>query len=411
VSDILRPADEDGVRDAVAGALSDGVPLAVEGAGSKAGLGRPVQARATLSLAGLAGIGLYEPEELVLSAGAGTKLADIEAALDAAGQQLAFEPPDWGPLFGALPGTGTLGGAIACNLSGPRRPSAGAARDHLLGVRAVTGRGEVVKTGGRVVKNVTGYDLCKLLAGSYGTLAAMTEITVKVLPRPEKTRTLLVFGLDDAAAVRALGRALFSPHAASGAAHLPEAVARLSSVGYVRDAGAAVTALRIEGPAPSVAARCSALRAMLGALGPVEELHFHNSRAFWAEIGAAAPFAGPPGDVAALWRVSVPPSEGAALGATLEALDDAAWYYDWGGGLVWARVAESGGDGGAGEIRGAIRRGGGHATLIRAPEALRAAVPVFQPQPASVAALAERVREGFDPKRILNPGRMGGAEV
>ncbi len=405
----ICPDTEDGVRDAIAGALADAAPLALEGAGSKRGLGRPVQARATLSLGGHTGIELYEPEELVLSARAGTRLAEIEAVLIEAGQQLAFEPPDWGPLYGAPAEAATLGGVIACNLSGPRRISAGAARDHLLGARAVTGRGEVVKTGGRVVKNVTGYDLCKLLAGSHGTLAAMTEITVKVLPRAEKTRTVLVFGLGDAAAIAALGLALSSPHAVSGAAHLPAGIAALSSVGYVRDAGAAVTALRIEGPEPSVAARCRALRDMLGAHGAVEELHFHNSRTLWAEVGAATPFAGGPDDASALWRVSVPPSEGAALGAALAALGGAELYYDWGGGLVWARINEGFDDGGAGVIRDAIASGGGgHATLIRAPEALRAAVPVFQPQPAPVAALAERVRAGFDPRRILNPGRMGG---
>jgi len=405
VTDTIRPTDENGVREAIADALAAAAPLAIEGGGTKGGLGRPVQTRATLSLAGLAGIALYEPDELVLSAAAGTPLATIEAALDEAGQQLAFEPPDWGPLYGAPAGAATLGGVIACNLSGPRRLSAGAARDHLLGARAVTGRGEVVKTGGRVVKNVTGYDLCKLLAGSYGTLAAMTEITVKVLPRPEKTRTVLVFGLDDAAGIKALGQALFSRHAVSGAAHLPATVAAMSGVGYVREAGASVTALRIEGPEPSVAARCRALRDMMGTHGPVEELHFHNSRTFWAEVGAAAPFAG---EDSVLWRVSVPPSDGAALGQALGRLDGARFYYDWGGGLVWARIGEGSGDGGAAAIRAAIAGGGGHATLIRAPEALRAAVPVFQPMPAAVAALAERVREGFDPGRILNPGRIGG---
>ncbi|MEE8332914.1 MAG: FAD-binding protein [Alphaproteobacteria bacterium] len=404
---ILRPDDEDGVRDVVASALADAVPLAIEGAGSKGCLGHPMRSRATLSLGGLSGIELYQPEELVLSARAGTPLGDIEAALEGSSQQLAFEPPDWGPLFGVAGGAATLGGVIACNLSGPRRIFAGAARDHLLGARVVTGRGEIVKTGGRVVKNVTGYDLCKLLAGSHGTLAAMTEITVKVLPRPEKTRTVLVFGLDDAAAIEALGLALSSPHAVSGAAHLPADIAVLSTVGYVRDAGAAVTALRIEGPEPSVAARCLALRDMLGKHGAVEELHFQNSRTLWAEIGAATPFAGVPDDASVLWRVSVPPAHGAALGGALSARGGAKLYYDWGGGLIWVRITDGGDDGGAGLIRGAIAGGGGHATLIRAPEALRAVVPVFQPQPTAVAALAERVREGFDPGRILNPGRMG----
>ena len=359
-------------------------------------------AKRTLDLSALAGITLYEPAELVLTARAATTLTDIEVALAANNQMLAFEPPDVGPLLGAAPGAGTLGGAIACNLAGPRRPKAGAARDHVLGVRAVTGRGEIVKAGGRVVKNVTGYDLAKLFTGSFGTLAALTEITVKVLPGGEKTRTVLAYGLDVALAVAAMTRALAGPDDVSAACWLPDAIAARIPVGRVCDPGVSVTALRIEGPEPSVLARTESLRAMLADFGPVEELHWHNSRKFWAAVGNVAPFAHADG---AVWRLSLPPSAAVAATAALAAIGGAECYLDWGGGLAWLRVPERS-DASHASVRAAIAPCGGHATLIRAPEHLRAAVPVFQPPSPAVAALSARVKDAFDPALILNPGRM-----
>jgi len=243
------PETEAQLVEAVAGALAQSTPLDLVGAGSKRGFGRPTNAARTVSLRRLAGIRLYEPEELVMSAGAGTPVAEIEATLAANGQMLAFEPPDLGMFYGGAKGAGTIGGAFACNLAGPRRVKAGAARDHILGVRAVSGRGESFKSGGRVVKNVTGYDLGKLLAGSFGTLAAMAEITFKVLPAPEVTRTVVLQGLDDAAAIKAMERALGSPNEVSGAAHVP---------------AWRTTLLRLEGIAASVAARAAALKELLG---------------------------------------------------------------------------------------------------------------------------------------------------
>ncbi len=225
--DVIRPETEDEVRDAVAEALASATVLDVAGGATKRALGRAVPRARRLEVAGLAGISLYEPEELVMSAAAGTPLAEIEARLAGEGQELGFEPPDWRALLGAVDRESTIGGTIACNLSGPRRIKAGAARDHVLGVRAVSGRGEVFKSGGRVVKNVTGYDMSKLLAGSYGTLGVMTEITLKVLPAAEKIRTVLVAGLDDAAGIAALTRALHSPNDVSAAAHLPARAAAL----------------------------------------------------------------------------------------------------------------------------------------------------------------------------------------
>jgi glycolate oxidase FAD binding subunit len=406
----FKPDNADQVVEAVAWAAAEAQPLEVAGRGSKRGLGRPVQAAHGINLSGLTGITLYEPVELVLSARAGTPMAEIEAALAAEHQQLAFEPGDLGPLLGAGAGVGqgSIGGALACNLAGPRRIKAGAARDHFLGASAVSGRGEAFKCGGRVVKNVTGYDLCKLLAGSYGTLAVLTDVTVKVMPAPEKTRTVLLLGLDDAGARAAMTRALQSSHEVSGAAHLPAPVAVRSAVSYVARAGGAVTALRVEGPGPSVAYRCTALREDLADLADSEELHSMNSEALWRELRDVAPFVGQP--EGPLWRVSVPPRDGDRLVAAVARDLDAEYFYDWGGGLIWLAPAAPGEDAGAARIRAALGAapgsGGGHATLIRAPAELRAAVPVFQPQDPAKAALTTRVKDGFDPKRVLNPGRM-----
>jgi glycolate oxidase FAD binding subunit len=400
----LRPKNADELLDAVKWAVAEASPLEVIGAGSKRALGRPSQADHTLDLSRLSGIGLYEPNELVLGAAAGTPLIEIEKALAEERQMLAFEPPDLGPLLGGEAGKATLGGVVACNLSGPRRIKAGAARDHFLGFEAVSGRGEAFKAGGRVVKNVTGYDLCKLIAGSYGTLAVMSSLTVKVLPAPEKTRTMLIVGLDDAKAVAAMAAGLGSAHEVSGAAHLPAALAARSGVSYLSQAGGAVTALRVEGPGPSVEHRCAALREALGGSGATEELHGHNSSAFWREVRDVSFFAG--SDERIVWRISVPPSEGAGVVAAIaQDIGAAEALYDWGGGLIWLAMPLSE-EAGAAAVRGAVAASGGHATLFRAPADIRAAVEVFQPQDAALAALTARLKENFDPRGVLNPGRM-----
>lgn len=407
--EILKPETEDAVKEIVAAAVAAEYPLEIMGAGSRRGIGRPVIAGRALSLSQLTGVTLYEPAELVMTVRAGTLLQEIRSVLAEKNQQLAFEPPDWGPLFGGEADLATIGGIIAGNLSGPRRLRAGAARDHLLGARMVTGRGEIIKTGGRVVKNVTGYDLCKLLAGSYGTLSVLTEMTLKVLPAPPKTRTILVFGQSAADAQVAMTAALNSPHEVSGAAWLPEDIAARSGVSYVAEAQSAVTALRIEGPEPSVAARCDSLRSLLSNHGPMEELHYHNSAAFWQEVGSATFFAdGTSGDGRGtpVWRLSIPPADMPRVTEAIAARCQAEAYADWGGGLMWLRVTSDLEDGGAGIIRAAIAPGGGHATLMRGSEDLRSRIPVFQPQAPELAALSARVKHGFDPHHILNRGRM-----
>jgi glycolate dehydrogenase FAD-binding subunit len=402
VPDTLKPRDAKEVEEALRWALDGGRALEVVGAGSKRAIGRPGRTDLTLDLSGLSGVTLYEPEELVLTARAGTPLAEIEALLAAKGQQLAFEPIDCGPILGAPAGRGTLGGVLATNLSGPRRVKAGAARDHFLGVTAVSGRGETFKSGGRVVKNVTGYDLCKLLAGSWGTLAAMTEVTVKTLPKPATEETLLLLGLSDAAAIKAMTAAMGSPCDVSGAAHLPAAAAPRTP-GHVHRS--AITALRLEGVEPSVANRMMALESLLRPFGELDLLGEADSAAFWQAVRDGLPFAATGAAERPLWRVSVPPSQGAQAAAAIEETAGAQVFYDWAGGLIWVETLPSS-DAGAAAVHGAVAAAGGHATLIRAPAAMRAAVDVFPPQDAALAALTGRVKEGFDPKGLLNPGRL-----
>ena len=403
---LFAPADLEELRSAVADALAAGEPLEVAAGGSKRGLGRPLQLPRTLDLSRLSGIRDYQPSELVLSAGAATPLAEIEQALADNRQMLAFEPPDWDAIYGiagAEAGKRTLGGVLATNLSGPRRLKAGAARDHFLGFRGVSGRAEVFKAGGKVVKNVTGYDLPKLLAGSFGTLAALEEVTVKVLPRPEATVTLLFLGLEPGLAVRRFAAALASPYEVSAAAYLPAELTAGSGLASLP----AIAALRLEGPAPSVAFRRQRLLAELAGGGESGALEGEAAEAFWRAVGNAKPLAEPAEH--ALWRISLAPSRGAELALGLARECGARWYLDWGGGLLWAAVAGAE-DGGAGAIRAALRgpggKGEGHATLVRGPAGLRRAVPVFEPPPPALAALAGRVKAGFDPNRILNPGRM-----
>ena len=385
----IKPRSPEELRQAVEWALNDGTTLDVRGQGSKIALGRPMSCGQVLDLSGVSGIVDYAPEELVVTLRAGTPIGEVEALLAQRNQMLAFEPPDLGPLLGREAGQGTLVGAVMGNLAGPRRLSAGAARDHLLGFSGVNGRGEAFKSGGKVMKNVTGYDLSKLLAGSWGTLAVLDQVSVKVLPAPDQTRTLLLLGLDDAAAVSAMCAAMGSPHEVSGAAHLPGR-----------------TALRIEGVAPSVEARLKGLRDLLAGTGAaMEELGTLESRAFWREVRDVAPLAA--ARDAVVWKISCPPTEGPAIVARLKALRPAAEaFYDWSGGLVWLALPASA-DADHVAVRGAIGATGGHATLIRAPEAVRAVVPVFHPQPPALAALATRVKESFDPRRLFNPGRMG----
>jgi glycolate oxidase FAD binding subunit len=415
--DTLRVRDAKDVEEVVRAAIAGDQPLEIIGHGTRRAIGHPMATNAVLDLSALNAVSAYEPNELIITVQAGAPLADVQSLIDSKNQQFAFEPMDTSALLG-VSGSGTIGGMIGAGLAGPRRIKAGGARDHLLGAHAVSGFGDSFKTGGKVVKNVTGYDLCKLLAGSWGTLAVMTEVTLKVMPKPESERTLMLSGLDDVTANRAMTAALGSPYDVSGAAHLPNsafrpatgALAGLSSQGLspqgLSPQDRAVTLLRLEGIAASVADRANSLGKMLSPFGSVETLQDAASATAWSAIRDVEPFAAG-GALGAwpVWRIVCPPASGGALGQALARDSGGDVIYDWGGGLIWAALPPKP-DAQAALVRQRVDAAGGHAALFRASEQTRRNVDVFHPQAAGLAALSQRVRHSFDPKIILNRGRM-----
>jgi len=405
--DTLKVRDAKDVEQVVRAAIASDQPLEIIGHGCKRLIGQPMATNALLDLSALNAVTAYEPSELIITVQAGAPLADVLSLIDSKNQQFAFEPIDTAPLLGT-PGVGTIGGMIGAGLAGPRRIKAGGVRDHLLGAHAVSGFGDSFKTGGRVVKNVTGYDLCKLLAGSWGTLAVMTEVTLKVMPRPESERTLVLRGLDDITANKAMTAALGSPFDVSGAAHVPNsafraAVDALSDLGSPREA---VTLLRLEGITASATHRAAALGKALTPFGTAQIIEDAASMAVWSSVRDVKPLAAD-GALGAwpVWRIVCPPAAGGALGQALSRDTGGDVIYDWGGGLIWAALPPKP-DAQAALVRARVNAVGGHAMLLRASEQVRRDVDVFHPQQGSLAALAERVRHSFDPKNILNRGRM-----
>ena len=386
----------------VAEAADTRTPLEVMGRGTKREVGRPVQYGAVLSTENLTGIQLYEPSELVLVARAGTPIAQIEQALTEHDQEMPFEPIDLGPVLGFGRGQGTVGGMVATNFSGSRRILSGSVRDHVLGVQAVNGSGETIRAGGRVMKNVTGYDLSRALSGSWGTLAVMTEVAIKVLPAQREVRTVLCFGLADPNGIEALCLAMGTPFEVSGTVHMHAELAERLSDQEIANAGASVTAIRVENFPASARYRSSRLKQMLQAYAPALELDTLRSRAFWDEIKTLKMFqkADRP-----LWRISTVPTAAAKLVHNLARKIDVRVLYDWSGGLVWLETPPIS-DAGAVEIRRNLAEIGGHATLIRAEAPARAAIDVFQPLDKPVMALTASLKRAFDPVGILNPGRM-----
>jgi glycolate oxidase FAD binding subunit len=375
---MIAPDSEQGIADAVLAATG---PLLVQGNATKAAMLRPVQAAETLSTANLAGITLYAPNELVMSAKAGTRLSDIETALAERGQQMIAEPPH---IHGE---NQTIGGIFATNFSGPRRVTGGAIRDHVLGVRCVNGKGEIQNFGGRVLKNVTGLDLAKFLTGSFGTLAVLTEITFKVLPITAATGTLAIRNLEPQDAVKCLSAGLGSPFSVSGAAYLPA-----TKTAY----------LRIEDFAASVKYRTEKLAAQLQAFDQAEILDTKASKAFWADIRDCKPLA----NAGATWRISAAPSAGPKILRALERVGITG-FLDWGGGLIWLT-------GPADEVshRAVTQEATAHGAvwwLMDAPAPLRAMVDVMPPETPALAAIGQRLRDKFDPRGLFNPGKLRAA--
>lgn len=396
----LIPNSETDAAYVIRNAASQGKKLALRGSNTRAGFGNPVEAAEAMSSRGLSGIVDYGPAEMVMTAKAGTPVAEIEAMLAANRQMMAFEPMDHRGIMGTS-GEPTIGGVFAANVSGPRRFVAGAARDSLLGIRFINGKGEAIRAGGRVMKNVTGLDLVKLLAGSHGTLGFLTEVTFRVLPVPQAVETIVISGLDDAVAAKAMAAAMALPVEVSGAAHLPQTV-RHRFIGGALPEGEA-TVLRLEGLAASVSVRAEKLAAVMEAFGPVARLGTEESLILWREIRDVHPYTD--GTQKTLWRVSVAPSAGHQLVAALRLEAGVDAFYDWQGGLIWMRMEA---DPEAELLRRYIRAlGGGHATLMRASDAVRAEIPAFEPLPDAVAALSARVKQKLDPAGIFSPGKMG----
>ena len=392
---VHRPSDAAEAAHIVADAAARKVVLSPVGHGSKSGVGqiadKPVEA---VSSSGLSGIIQYNPAEMVFVAHAGTSMGVIDAALKEAKQRLIFEPANWSGLFGETQAQ-TIGGIAATNMSGPRRFAAGAARDSLLGLKYINGRGDLIKSGGQVMKNVTGLDLVKLLCGSWGTLGLITEVSYKAVPIAETETTLAIAGIDNETAAKVMARAMATSCEVTGAAHLPD--------GKAFGLDGAATVLRLEGLAGSVADRVERLKSALGSAHDIATLSDEPSRDLWSSVGDVAPFCD--GTDKPVWRISVPPMSGWKVVRAIADAADCDAFFDWQGGLVWLRLADET-DARAALIRKAVaKNGGGHATLIRASEALRKTVPVFEPEAPAITALNGRIRAAIDPYGVFATAR------
>lgn len=404
--EIVRPTTEAELQSTLSGLAAQKLPAEIRGAGSKAAVGRPAPQSVVVELARLSGITLYEPTELVMSANAGTSLAQIEGTLGERGQMLAFEPVDLGPATGGAGGIQTIGSVFATNISGARRIAAGAARDHLLGVRAINGRGEVFKSGGRVLKNVTGYDVARGLTGSWGTLAVLSEVTFKVLPKPQQTETLVYAGLSDEIGVELLCAAMGTPFEVSGTAHLTAGLTKRLELNSLAREASTLTAIRIENFSSSVAYRIDRLKAALKIYGTPFTLPHEASLPFWSELRRLSVLTPVKGETPAhLWRLSTAPALAAKVINSVRRNMKVEAYYDASGGVIWLEVTASA-DAGAADIRRILSTHGGHATLIRAEADVRSSVEVFQPMSPAVERLTRGLKTAFDPSGILNPGRM-----
>ena len=389
----LKPSCEQDVVNLVTQAIEDGAPLRIKGGGTRQGLGRASQQARTLDMSSISGITLYEPSEMVIGAWAGTSVAEVQKTLDAKGQMLTFEPVDHRVLLGT-DGEPTIGAVVAGNISGPRRLYGGAARDSLIGVRFVNGRGELVKNGGRVMKNVTGLDLVKLQAGAWGTLGVLTEVIFKVLPKPELVQTLVLENLDDKVGVDALCAACGTPYEVTGAAHLPAS-----------DNQSSRTLMRIEGLENSVRYRAGELATAMSHFGETYMIEGDVQSELWQQVCDCEILAEP--REKAVWKVSVQPTNGPKFVERVKSEFSINHYYDWSGGLVWLSVdAQSNGDAGAELIHKTAQDLGGHAMLVRGNEELRSRIAVFSPQPAPIAHLSAGIKNSFDPDHLINPGLM-----
>ncbi len=393
---LVTVSNLDEVREVVNDAMADRRQVEILASGSKRALGRRCSYDLTMDLSAMTGIIDYQPEELVITLRAGTPMLEVGAALAQARQMLAFEVPDYSHLFDTS-GSGTIGGVVATNLSGPRRLTVGAARDYLLGFEAISGRGEAFKSGGRVMKNVTGYDLSKLMTGSFGTLAVMDEITLKTLPSPETSCSLIVEAVDFAAAVSKISGLFATPHEPSSAAILPASLAKEAGLQESSGNDSCVIVVRLEGIPISIGNRLDNLQRLAGGYS----LEAPASEALWAKIRDVKLFATPVHDV---WKISCAPTDAPSLVKKIEHNHEINYFADWAGGLIWM-TSDSNNLGH--DLRAALATlSGGFALLVRDSGTTRHTIPPFQPLADPLLALHKRVKAAFDPLAILNAGRM-----
>ncbi len=403
MADVYMPRNEEELAGFVKDARASRYPLEICGFRSKREAGRPLNPSAVISSAKLSGITLYEPNELVISAKAGTPLYEVEAALARHSQELAFEPADFSRIYGRDALAASIGGVAAMNISGPRRVLRGAARDHMLGIRAVNGEGTLIKSGGRVMKNVTGVNLVRGLSGSWGTLSVFTEVTFKVLPKAPESRTVMFLGLADEAATGVMSAAMGTPYEVSGTVHLHAALTARLSDQEIAPARTALTALRLEGAPRSLGYRAEKLRRELSPFGDTYELDPQRSQDFWADIRSLSflseDFERP------LWRIATAPSKAALIVRALSAFFEVNAAYEWSGGLLWLELPPSS-DASVTEVRRVLAEFEADSTLMRAPRAVRSAIEVFHPLPLTKMKIVQALKNAFDPAGVLNPGRM-----
>lgn len=403
--EVWKPQNTTELQSAIKDALSSQITLELRGAGSRLKLGRKVQSNALVDLSQLSGITLYEPEEMIIITKPGTPLAEIESTLAQHNQRLAFDPPSYAALWGIPSEHGTIGGAMMTGRAGSRRLTAGGPRDHCLGVKAVNGFGDVCAVGGRVVKNVTGFDISKLVTGSYGTLCAVSELTLKTHPSSNDTVTLALLGLDDSIAVNAMRQAMSSSCQVSAAAHLPEHITN-HFPNDMLPTDTSVTLLRLDGFHPTTGARAEVLSNQLKNAGEHQFIPCAESAVLWQEISSAQCFS--QNIDHALWHLSIPPKNGPKIIDYLRLVFEFDYYFDWAGSGIWIEIRNPSHDYSE-EIRQSIQElasGDGHATLIRTPHDIIDTIDPFQPLAPEIEAITRKIKSQFDPMNIFNPGRM-----
>ena len=397
---VLKPTTREEISDIIKKCYKKNIPIEVSCLKSKKKIGRNFQTEKTLDLSSYSGIIEYKPEELYIKAKAGTSLKEIKDELDKHNQQLAFEPVDFGPIFLGKTDEGSIGGVIACNFSGPRRFKVGSVRDHVLGFQGVNGKGEIIKSGGTVVKNVTGYDLSKLLSGSFGTLTVLTEVSVKVLPKPSLTKTLVIDNPHLLKALDYLSIALSSSSDPSGGVFYPEYFRNYFTFNDLTTEGP-ITAIRIEGASNSIDHRikklCEELKVNRNEVAILEP---EQSNIFWEKTRRLEIFSELKDN---LLRIVIPSNE------TFEVLNklkvfDIKYFIDWGGSLIWVQI-EIIDSKILRKIKEIISNANGYVTVIKIEENLKASIDVFTIDSIKYK-ITEKIKKSFDPKRILNPGKM-----